>query len=375
MSFRITPVRSTVRGFEGLAIIDCDVHPLSDEQLPRFLSQRSRRYLELVGVRRLPAEAVLRTGMRPDASRLDTVPPSGGRPGSDPEFARAQLLDEYGITAAVLNNIRLGSTGIPLDLARDMVRGANDHMETWLDSDRRWLGSITALQRDPAWTVAEIVRCREKTERYVQVLMDAHGERPAGNPMYWPIYEVACDLDIPVAFHITGRSRDHLSTGVGGTTYYYEQRTALDILGQPLVCSMIFEGVFDRWPNLRIALVEMDWTWAVPLAWRLDASWQVLREEAADLQRLPSEYFRDHFWFSTQPGLETERPSQALEAYDQLEKAGFGERLMFASDYPHWDMDSPFEAIPRRLSRAMKERVLGENGAALYSLRLDNPVV
>jgi len=364
--------RVEVRGFEGLAIIDCDVHNEVIGGIPPRLAVRWRSYLEQTGLRTWPFEAPLRVAMRPFAARIDAVPPSGGPPGSDPDFAREQLLDEYGISAAILNYIGLGTGNVPLQLEREMVRAANDCNATWLEADDRWLASIVCCQSDPSWSVGEIDRCCDSSGRYVQVMLDTHGERPLGNPMYWPIYEAAVRRGIPVAFHITGRGKARLSTGVGATTYYCEQRTSLDILAQPLVASMIFEGVFDRWPDLRVALIETDWTWVVPLAWRLDSAWKVLGSEVPDLQRRPSEYLRDHFWFSTQPGVETERPAQLLAVHEQFERAGFGEKLMFASDYPHWDMDSPFEAISRRLPRDSKERILAGNAAALYGLELTN---
>jgi predicted TIM-barrel fold metal-dependent hydrolase len=368
-----TVERSEVRGFEGLALIDCDVHnDLTAEKIPSFLTTESRRFLEQTGRRSWSLESPLRVAQRPFAARVDAVPPSGGVPGSDPEFAREQLLDEYGISAAIINFIGLGSGNMPLKLEREMARAANESNATWLESDDRWLASIVCCQADPIWTVGEIDRCRDSSERYVQVLLDPHGERPAGNPMYWPIYEAAVRHDIPVAFHITGQGKTRLSTGVGATTYYCEQRTSLDILAQPLVASMIFEGVFDRWPELRVASIETDWTWVVPLAWRLDSTWKVLRSEVPDLKRRPSEYLRDHFWFSTQPGVDTEHPDQLLAIYEQLERAGMGDKLMFATDYPHWDMDSPFETIPRRLPRDSKERILAGNAAALYGLELNN---
>jgi predicted TIM-barrel fold metal-dependent hydrolase len=249
----------------------------------------------------------------------------------------------------------------------------NDYNEEWLESDPRWLSSINVARVDPTWSAKEIVRCREKSDRFVQVIMQACGERPAGNPLHWPIYEAAAALDIPVAFHIASPPKQVLTTGVGASSFYFELRTALDILGQSIVSSLIFEGVFDRWPNLRVALIEMDWSWVVPFAWRLDSSWRVLRDEVPDLQLKPSEYLRRHFWFSTQPALETERHDQLATVYSQLEREGFGDRLMFATDYPHWDMDSPFETTPRGLTRELKRKILAANAAELYRLDIDLP--
>ena len=358
-------------GFEEMSVVDCDVHNELGTTYWHRLPERWQAYRAEVGVRTRATEAVLRAPQRPFAARLDTRTPDGGLPGSDPRFAQSQLLDEYGISAAIINNISLGAGNAPVELEREMVRAANDENQEWHDSDPRWLLSILASMSDPQWTAEELRRCRSQGEHYVQVLLDTHGERPIGNPMYWPIFDAAAECEIPVAFHITGMGKARLGTGIGAATYYAEQRTALDILGQPLVCSLIFEGVFDRWPTLRIALIEMDWSWVVPLAWRLDATWRVLRREVPHLKRLPSEYLRDHFWFSTQPAVEAESPLQTLELYEQLERAGLGDKLMFASDYPHWDMDSPFEAIPRRLSDEAKRRILATNAIDLYDLKLE----
>jgi uncharacterized protein len=372
VALELTKIKSEdVPGFEDIAIVDCDVHnEVGAEMLP-LLPKQWQRYLSEVGLRTFPTEAVLRLPQRPRASRRDASPPSGGLAGSDPEFARDQLLNEYGISAAVISNIALGAGNAPLELERAMVRATNELNESWHQSDPRWLLSISSAITDPAWSAEEIRLCSGRGDHYVQVLLDTHGERPAGNPMYWPIFDAAVECGLPVAFHITAMGKLRLSTGVGASTYYAETKTSADVLAQPLVCSLIFEGVFDRWPTLKIALIELDWSWVVPLAWRLDATWRVLRDEVPTLQRRPSEYLRDHFWFSTQPGLEAESRQQTVEAYEQLEHAGFGDRLMFASDYPHWDMDSPFEGIPRRLSRSFKQRILGGNAADLYQLNLD----
>jgi predicted TIM-barrel fold metal-dependent hydrolase len=99
----------------------------------------------------------------------------------------------------------------------------------------------------------------------------------------------------------------------------------------------------------------------------MDASWRVLREEVPHLSRKPSEYLQEHFWFTTQPFLEPTRPRQLYEVLEQWHRSGFGERLMYSSDYPHWDMDPP-SVIPRRLPQDMVEGILFRNAANLYQL-------
>ena len=44
------------------------------------------------------------------------------------------------------------------------------------------------------------------------------------------------------------------------------------------------------------------------------------------------------------------------------------EMLMFASDYPHWDFDSPDKALPRQLPDPVRQRILWQNASAFYGL-------
>ena len=47
------------------------------------------------------------------------------------------------------------------------------------------------------------------------------------------------------------------------------------------------------------------------------------------------------------------------------------DRVMFSSDYPHWDFDSPSRALPAAVPSPLREKIMGENAARLYAQRLD----
>lgn len=359
-------------GFEGFRLIDTDVHnvPSHADLLP-YYSRRWSDYLTLVGGERGLSQATpTRLTARPHANRLDTVTPSGGIGGSDPYYARQQLLDEYGMSAAILSHIKGTSGRQPLELQVDRARALNDYNEeVWLASDPRWFASINTMHTDPVWSATEIARCHDKGPRFVQVLLDPHSERPAGDPMYWPIYQAAEERGLPLAFHVHGLTT--LRTGLGEPTFYFEGRTSISTFAQSSVASLIFNGVFDRFPALKVVLVELQWSWAVPMAWRMDAAFDLMRDEISHLKAKPSEYFHRHFWFTTQPALDPEFPEQFDEAYEMFERHGFAERLMFSSDYPHWDMDSPFESLPAGLALDKKRRILETNAQSLYQLDFD----
>ncbi len=98
---------------------------------------------------------------------------------------------------------------------------------------------------------------------------------------------------------------------------------------------------------------------------RLDHEYMLRRSEAPSLKRLPSEYMREHCWYTTQP-METTN-QKALET--TLEMINAETQLLFASDWPHFDFDLPQEIYDLPfLSEQAKRRILGENARGLFHL-------
>jgi uncharacterized protein len=363
----------------ALTIIDTDVHnavpPDSIHALGPYMSKRWARYLELIGARSLGEDPLIRA--RPATSRSDAWPPNGKGPGEDPDFVRQQLLDAYGIHCGILNNTSgtwqpyIGGNQ-PAGLTIELMHALNDWAaDEWLTIDRRWRSSICVPFEEPAAAAREIALRRDgpDADRWVQVLLADRLEKPIGNPKYWPMIEAAAEHGVPLAFHPGGRGMNPI-TGCGWPSYYYEDHVGYPQAAFSHLASLIFEGAFDRWPQLKVVMVEGGYSWAVPYAWRLDGAWRLLREEVPDLERKPSEYLRDRVWYTTQPMEEPERPQWFPAMYRQMERAGLGNRLMFSTDYPHWDFDSPTHALPRSLDQDARRRILAENASALYGIPL-----
>jgi predicted TIM-barrel fold metal-dependent hydrolase len=155
--------------------------------------------------------------------------------------------------------------------------------------------------------------------------------------------------------------------GSGAPSYYLEQHVWLHMPVERLAMSLICEGVFDEFPRLQVALVEACLTWSGPLQWAMDAAYEVAGNDAPRLRKLPSEYFREHFWLSTQPVEEPDNPRHLTQS---IEFARMTDRVMFSSDYPHWDFDSPAKALPAAMPAEMRRKIMGENAARLYARRL-----
>jgi predicted TIM-barrel fold metal-dependent hydrolase len=346
----------------AVSIVDCDIHPtLPMPQLLKRLSARWRRHLEQFG-RRTPIITEFYPRAANAGFRLDSWPEGPDAfPGSDLGLVQAQLLDEFGIDYGILNSLGLLNCHEAPGLAADIARALNDWMTEWMDEEPRLLGALVVPYEYPELAVAEIERCAAD-RRWVQLILPDSAEDPLGSRKYWPIYEAAVAHGLPVAVHTAGYW-PHLDTG--WPSYYLEEHVANSMRMQSQLTNYICEGTFDAFPDLRLVLTEAGVAWIAPLAWTLDSAWELLREDSPTIERRPSEIVSEHVWFTTQPIEEPDHESQFVQ---MIAHAKLGDRLLFATDYPHWDFDSPTQALPRSLGQEQRHKILAGNACELYGL-------
>jgi predicted TIM-barrel fold metal-dependent hydrolase len=128
-------------------------------------------------------------------------------------------------------------------------------------------------------------------------------------------------------------------------------------------------GLPERFPKLKVCWVESGLAWVPFLMQRLDNEWMMRSSEVPLLKRKPSDYMREMF-YSTQP-MEMVQNREALELTFKMINAET--QLMYASDYPHWDMDLPSTVYDLPfLTEQAKRNILGGNAKRVFNLE---PVV
>jgi predicted TIM-barrel fold metal-dependent hydrolase len=349
------------------AIVDCDIHPKASlEALRPYLSQRWRDYLSTYGVRSRHgfAKGYPYPKGTPQAARRDAWPASGGLPCSDLALIRAQHLDHYGITHGVMNPLSPSGQGEQNpQLSAAMASAINRwQIDAMARVEPRLKASIVVPYEDGEAARAEIHRCAGDPD-YVQVFLLSRTAEALGRRRYWPIYEAAVEHGLPVGIHVFGYS-GWAMTSSGWPSFYIEEMTEHATASQAMVTSFIMEGVFERYPTLKVVLLESGFAWLPALGWRLDQLWRRLKDEVPHVKRAPSEYLREHFFVSTQPMEEPEEPDHLIEV---MEWIGF-DRILFASDYPHWDFDDPFLALPPSLDEQQRAQIYAANAHELYRL-------
>jgi predicted TIM-barrel fold metal-dependent hydrolase len=353
----------------GYPLFDADVHTSfrRNSDLAPYLPQRYRKRFLEAGVGDSPATFYGTAG----GNREDARAPDGSPPGTNARFVAAQLLDPYDIEYAVCTgNGILGLGTIPdADYAAALARAHNDWtINHWLPQDPRFLGAMVVAQQDPLQAAAEIERVGAHP-RIVEVVMSSGNVAPFGQRRYDPMYGAAAALGLPVAIHpgTEGRSITTPPTTAGYPARRLEWHTNLELNYIAHAVSFISEGVFVKFPRLKVILLEGGVSWVAPLMWRLDAEWKLLRREVPHLKEAPSEYFRRHIRLSSQPIEEPPRVEQLIAAW---ELCGADRIVLFSSDYPHWDSDDPFAAIPPRFPEAWKRRIYRDNARELFAPKL-----
>lgn len=360
-------VRQPLRAQSRLGIVDCDIHPkASVEHLRPYLSNHWWDHLQTYGLR--PRHGFVKgfpfPKMTPIAARRDAWPPGGGQPGSDLDFMREQHLDHYGIQHGVMNPLSPSGQGEQnAEFSAALAFAINEvQLERWNGRDNRLKASVVVPYEDAEASRTEIRR-RAGNRSFAQVMMLSRTSEALGRKRYWPIYEAAVEAGLPVGIHAFGYSGWAMTNG-GWPSFYIEEVSEHATSAQALVTSMIMEGLFERYRDLKIVLIECGFGWLPALGWRLDKHWKRMRNEVPHLTRAPSEYIREHFYVTTQPMEETDDPTHVIDAMRWI---GF-DRILFASDYPHWDFDDPFMALPPSLSDEQRRMIFSGNAKALFGL-------
>lgn len=343
-----------------IAPIDCDLHPAlaGCQALLPYLEPHWREVVTGRGVDDL--DLALYPRGAPLTARPDWRP-GGGLAGGTLEALREQALEPFGSGIAICN-LLFGAPALHnVDMAAALCRAANDWMaREWLDREERLRAGILVPAEDPSLAVEEIER-RAPDRRFVQVLLFGSGETLLGRRVNWPIYEAAQRHGLPIAIH-AGSAARHSPTANGWPTYLIEDQVNFAQTFQSQLLSLIAEGVFTKFPRLRVVLLESGFGWVPNFLWRGTKMWRAMRKEIPWVDRSPAEIFREHVRISVQPGDAPEDPAE-MEAL--LEMIGCDELLLFATDYPHWRFDG-MAALPPGLPERLHPRVLRENALATY---------
>jgi len=274
--------------------------------------------------------------------------------------------------SGVSGSVLYPTVGLSIGLVKDpnwaivLARGYNNYLYgEYLQNDPERLWGIALLP------IQDVGAAAEELERAVTELGMVGGLLPAvglsrgiGHPMYDPLYRTAVRLNVPLAVH--GGS----SQGLGLDLYDSFVKVLVmehAIAQQVQFTSYLLDGGAVRFPMLKIVFLEAGAGWVPYLMDRIDEKYEMHRHQAPLLVQEPSRYVIDSpIYFSCE--LEERTLPYLIER-------GLGDRLMYASDYPHEraGLEQFLGDVPRfqkrqDLTEDGKRRILHDNCVAFYAL-------
>jgi uncharacterized protein len=288
--------------------------------------------------------------------------------GFDPN-ARLTEQDRDGVAAEVL----YPSVGMLLCNLPDA-----DYKKACFDAYNLWMAEFQAVDpqrlvgigqtalRSVAEGIDDLQRIKALGLRGVMVpgIAACHADGDYDDPRWDPFWRAAVELDLPLSFHILTSGNDGLMApqyrGPKMNSFLGIIRGCQDIIG-----TMIFGGVFERVPELKVVCVEADAGWAAHWMYRADHAMTHHRNWLghATLSRLPSEYFRANVSVTFQDDWVAFQTTHLVNH----------ERLLWASDHPHADSTFPnsqrvLAEQTAHLSDDVRDDIVWRNCARLYNL-------
>ncbi|HEV8340773.1 MAG TPA: amidohydrolase family protein [Candidatus Binatia bacterium] len=295
--------------------------------------------------------------------------PHPRREGMKDPKARLVDMDGEGIDVAVLFGGGLGGTIPVLEdaaFATELARARNTWVAEYCSANRSRLKGTAVLpqQHIPA-AVAELRRAvTELGFVGVSLLPNLRG-RHMGDPYFFPIYEEAERLNIPICVHMfLGRYGSEATGTIRFDNFFYSHLLG-HVFEQMIALSVVIgEGLMDRFPKLRFVFLESGCGWVPYWFYRLDEHEEILGPQAPALNTRPSKLLeRGQLYFSCE--------ADETELAHVVDTLG-DDWIVFASDYSHFDSRFPGASEPimenRKVSDAAKRKILNDNARRLYPL-------
>ena len=242
-------------------------------------------------------------------------------------------------------------------------RWMDDYCSAYSD---RLFGVLLCCGRDVESAVGQIKRwSRSPWARGVFVY--APEGKPLDSPDLEPIWAEAAESDLAILLHTFTSDPPYAPGGKDTWDNLWLQRSAAHPwCGMRNMAAIIGSGVMDRYPDIRVGVLEAGHGWLPFWTRRLDEHAEMVRNALPDLKQKPSEYVTSGRYFQS---IEMSEGPEMTRSVTEL----IGDNiLMFASDYPHGESWFP-ESTKTVLAWDMVEgapmkKLMWDNAARLYRL-------
>jgi predicted TIM-barrel fold metal-dependent hydrolase len=319
------------------------------------------------------------------AMQPESYEPDSGNPYYD-AAARVKFCDAEGIDVQFLNptmslvqgGVRVAESGhleLMPELLRTYNRWAGEQLHGYSD---RLIAVTETIPSDPEWTIAEMTAMRGAGSRVFHLPQPT--DKSYTHPDYEPMWSAAEDLGMAAYIHlpfVDGPPHPSFANnGRGPDTYRHLGGLAETPMTRHFLMAMVFDGVFERHPRLRVLLAECGHSWLPGFLFDIDAKTTRVAMDGTPqdnfyhLPLKPSEYIQRQVRVATLPGF-IRAGVESLTVQETLERLPNPDVLVFSSDYPHVEGKAEAVTFFEQLLPAdagLRERFFGGSAADFLGL-------
>ncbi|MGD0143975.1 MAG: amidohydrolase family protein [Rhizomicrobium sp.] len=316
-------------------------------------------------------EAVAKQKVRAEKGKVHTDVVKGTKGwnafGAFDPAERAKAMDDLGFARQlVFSTFSAGQylAHKDMDIRYGGIRAHNRAMAEFCRADKRLIAVGQLSLADPA-------RCIEELKEGVRIGCGAFwlpgapvGDKSPGHPDFDGVWQAFCNEGVPFMLHVgpnspiaieayrnNGKPKPKDITGAeGGENLRVRDFMVLSVGPQQFLSALVFDGVFERFPNLRGGVIELGAGWVPEFLRTLDLSQKIFKRTDSSVAELPlkaSAYIRRAVKFTPFPGEDVGR---------MIKDAG-AELFLFSSDYPHPEgTDDPIGRFERTFSDLTEEQ-------------------
>lgn len=281
-----------------------------------------------------------------------------GAPGAFDAAERSRALNDLGFAGQLVFSTFAGGQYLrhdDLGVRYGGIRAHNRAIAEFCGGDPRLIAVGQVSLADPARAIAEIREGVKLGCGAFWIPAMPAGDRAPGHNDLDPVWQTFCDLKVPFMLHVGPNSqfvsKAYLNTGRpippdligGGENLRVRDFVALSFAPQLFLTALVFDGVFERFPDLRGGVIELGAGWVPQFLRTLDTSQRIFKRsdpEVGALKLRASDYIRRHVRFTPFPG----------EDIGLMIRDAGPELFLFSSDYPHPEgTDDPMGRFEKKM--------------------------
>jgi len=278
---------------------------------------------------------------------------------------RIKIMDKAGVDMQVLSLSTPGCEQFEAEKGTYFSQKTNEALSRVINTyPDRFLGLAALAPQNPEEASRELERAVKELGLKGAKINSHVGDNYLDDKIYWPIFETAEKLDVPIFLHPNSPSPSTIKPyedygfALAGPTWGFGAEAALSTM------RLLYSGLFDKYPRLKIILGHLGeglifWIYRVDFSFKKPWMEEELRPK---LQKAPSEYIRQNFYVCNS-GM------YAVPAFLSVMLEIGADHMMFAADYPYENIEEAsrfIESVP--VSAPDKEKIFHGVAEKLFKL-------